>query len=428
MKLERAKKSDSFFQNKILILFSVGFLIMLFLDIRYLCANISSQMFSFKDFKGQWQICALALRGVDPYLQIDVANPAVPEIGSIPVGWGTSPWGMLLGNIVYPGFLNEATAFKWFIAASVIVLAATFAVVFIKLKKNSLSYAIMAIPVLLLPNYVLTSVLHGNAGFVFCAFTVLACLICDDLPIVSGVLLGFAMIKPQVAALVCLTLLLLKKFKVLIAAAAVDVAATLAACVMLKKAPWVLASEFLGADIGGDNSPYRGFMNILYVYFDLDENITMALSMIFGIIFTVIFVLLLKNKTEKESAAIPFYIFFIPCIITTMWSYSWLNDYYIMVPAGLVFLYELIYAAKTGTKIFSGFLLILTSFSSVIMTIISKFIVLLIRLNPVFGFLNANYINLIRFYYESILLLFLLIYIFSKFKEARINGKSEKLS
>lgn len=432
MQLLRSKNSDDLLKNKFFIFFSVGFIILffidLYLDVKGLIDFFSVKTIHFTDFTGQWKICALALRGVDPYLEINVADPAIPEIGSVPEGWGTSPWGILLGNFIYPGFLSESAAAKWFIAVFIIVLTAAGVTVFLKLKKRALSFAIIAIPVLLLPDNIIRSFISGNAGFILCAFTIMAIMLCDDFPIVSGVLIGLAMIKPQVAALACLVLLFMKKFKVLITGAIVDVAAALAVCVMVKKTPWALVSEFLGANIGGNNSPYRGYMNFLNIKFGMDENLTMALSMALGIVFTAAAFFFLRNKTSRESKELPFYIFFIPCLITTMWSYSWLNDYYIVVPAALVFLHELSYAEKAKTKILSGFLLLLSSFSYVIIILISKLLVVLIKLTPVFAFLNPSNVFSSRFYYESILLVFLIIYIFSKAREARSDGKSEKLS
>ena len=64
----------------------------------------------YQDFLGQWKLCAYALRGIDPYPLIGVETPAVKELGIIPAYWGTTPYGLLLGNLFYAGFLAMATA------------------------------------------------------------------------------------------------------------------------------------------------------------------------------------------------------------------------------------------------------------------------------------------------------------------------------
>lgn len=58
------------------------------------------------DFHGQWALCAYTLRGIDPYPIIGLTTPTLEDIGIIPAAWSTTPWGLILGNFFYPGFMT----------------------------------------------------------------------------------------------------------------------------------------------------------------------------------------------------------------------------------------------------------------------------------------------------------------------------------
>lgn len=291
--------------------------------------------FTFYDYKGQWRINAIAIRGVDPYTQISISNPSIVEIGAVPKGFGTSPWGFILGNLFYPGFLSLATAKIYFVCFSLAVLIYTSVMVYIKIKDNTfLKPFIFALFTIVQISF-WASLQSGNAGMLCCCFIIISCLINENHPYFAGLLLAFSMIKPQSALLVCITLLLYKKLLPLIVAAVVDLAAFIAACFMVKRTPICLLEEFLKSDIG-EGKQNCGIFNFLHSCFGLNSMITMLLSMAFCTVLTIILVLTFK---KYHSDLYPtWYVYFIPCVITTFWSYSWGNENFIhIIPCMICF-------------------------------------------------------------------------------------------
>ena len=74
------------------------------------------------------------------------------------------------------------------------------------------------------------SVHYGNAGGIICCLLMIAFLIGEKHPCIAGVLLGFAMMKPQISAIICLVYLFEKKFKTLFVAAGIVVAGWASTC------------------------------------------------------------------------------------------------------------------------------------------------------------------------------------------------------
>ena len=168
------------------------------------------------DLVGQRRLCAYVLRGVDPFPFIGTTPPPLlTDVGSIPQNFGTSPWGLVLGNIFYPAFLPIETAACYFFALSVIVLLATAFVVCKEAKQISARLTEVAIAMFILPAPFIISLYWGNAGSILCCLLLIGCVECDRRPILTGVLLSLAMIKPQTALPFCIWFLLERRWRIL---------------------------------------------------------------------------------------------------------------------------------------------------------------------------------------------------------------------
>ena len=69
---------------------------------------------SYYDILGQWCISAYALRGIDPYPLIGIDTPFLSDVGTIALGWNVIPWGILLNNLFYFGFIPYLDALVLF--------------------------------------------------------------------------------------------------------------------------------------------------------------------------------------------------------------------------------------------------------------------------------------------------------------------------
>ena len=310
----------------------------------------------YQDLLGQWKLCAYALRGIDPYPLIGVETPAVEELGIIPKYWGTTPYGLLLGNLFYAGFLEMSTvSFSpnaaleppeiYFIALNAIFLLVTTVIIFQTLKNlsNKLAWtsallAIFSFPLLIpLKN-------TGNASSIICCMLILIGFWHEKYPKLSGILLAFAMVKPQLALIFCVTLLLMRRFRILLIAAAIDIAAWLIVSFITQTSPLVLLTEFLATGAGGDKS-YAG---IFTLFTASDHHLAMGLSMLAGIIYVCI-----GHKLLSECK-ISVFKFFPACIALTFWCYSFYNEFYILILPVIVCVYVMIESKKIAIPFVSA--------------------------------------------------------------------------
>lgn len=258
----------------------------------------------FDDFNGQWRLCAYTLQSIDPYPIIGVEPAPVESIGPIPKGWGTSPWGLLLGNAFYFGFLPLPLAKIFFVALNLILLALTARAWYVATDRNAWALILFACPASLI-----ISTVTGNAGGLVCCLLLLCLLTCDRRPILTGVLLSLAMVKPQTALAFCVLFAFQRRFKVLLTAAMIDLGAWIGSARIVERTPVELLKEFFGANIGG-GSQFSGLFTLL-----CDSSSTaMMLSMAAGVAF--IWALRQKNWA--------------PCMASAFWSYTYFNEFYLL--------------------------------------------------------------------------------------------------
>ena len=280
---------------------------------------------AWQDFSTQWRICAYTLRGVNIYNLRDNVG-YIPEIGSIGSGFHAMPWGFLLANVFYGGFLPYHTAEIYFIAANVAAIIAVSCLLYAKTKTLSKEFGVMSFIVSLTSVNFSVALHEGNAGGIICAVLVIAWLICDEHPYLSGILIGLAMVKPQDAAIVCVALLLMKRFVPVLIAAVIDIAAWAAVSVILKRGMLELITEFLFHSDRVSSTPdaVNPFAGIFTLTTD-NFLLSVAASMIFGIIFVYVMYRYLPADMPEMFKIYP------PFMAMTFWCYSYVNDSYVLV-------------------------------------------------------------------------------------------------
>lgn len=284
------------------------------------------------DFYGQWALCAYTLHGIDPYPQIGVSPPLLPEVGTIPKDWGTSPWGLILGNLFYFGFLklDQAQAF-FYIVTGMSVLAVA---LWLFRKYWEVDRMVCGVWFAALSSvYILPPVWCANAGSVVCCLLLMAVFLCSARPYLAGVLLGCAMVKPQVALIFCFSFLFYRQWKVVATAALLDLAAYAAASFMADASMLDLMNQFLHAKIGGDYA-WAGLFTILF-------SSDLAMAMLFSMTSALVFVFVLQRRfLESGGMNINSYLAFCPAAIgSSFCGYSFYNEFYVLlIPAVACFL------------------------------------------------------------------------------------------
>jgi hypothetical protein len=305
---------------------------------------ISKSEIAFNDLIGQWQICAYTLRGIDPYPLIGESSAAINEIGAIPSYWGTSPWGLILGNIGYAGFLSLESAKIYFVVLNIVLLLIVSALVFKKMNKiTTKEYAIIS--VLITFSYIYHhSLFWGNIGNIISIMIIIAILYCNDNESISGVCLGIAMIKPQLALLVCLGFLIQKRFKPLVIAATMDIISWLIASIVTKTSMIELLIEFMQLRIG-DEYRHNGIADILKYFTQLNDNVLLLISMILGITYVVIMMSCVSKRKYDDKTL------FITVIASQFWCYSYGNDTFVTMIVAYLLIYMMYKSTDLRSKI-----------------------------------------------------------------------------
>lgn len=296
------------------------------------------------DFDGHHTICAYVLKGVNPFPLEGVQTPYIQELGTIPNGWATVPWGLVLENIFYTGFLSLRTSHLYFILLTFFTIVFLEYEIFKALKSESKQFRIEAM-LLTLTSYQFWVALHhnGNCGGIICCFIIIACLRSDKNPLFTGILLGIAMTKPQISALICVSFLLQKRWKAIAVAALLDIFAWIVSAMLTKTNPLTLLEEFFASNVGGGNQ-FNGILTLAGSLFP-NARLTMAFSMAIGIALVIAF------HFSLHKTPLPFFRFYPACIIATFWSYTFWNDNFIMLIPILTCLYVMLSANKFQEKL-----------------------------------------------------------------------------
>ena len=292
------------------------------------------------DFPQQWKFGAYTFRGIDIYT-LRGSNNFLPEIGNVGAGFHSIPWGLVMQNILYGGFLPYNTAVKYFIAVNILLLLVSSWILYEKVCAISKDLGIYAFIMSVLSVDFLIGLHAGNAGAAVCALMVMAWALRNDHEYISGICAGIAMIKPQIALIVCFAFLLHKNFKSLFTAAAVDIAGWIASALVLKKGFLELLYEFFSAS-ERQTGFYRGIFHLLFE----DYAIAIAMSMAAGIIFVILMYMYLPEDTPSLFKAYP------ACMSVTFWCYSYSTDCYILIIPAVICIWLMLHDTSRHKRLF----------------------------------------------------------------------------
>ncbi|MBR1579500.1 MAG: hypothetical protein IJ668_03270 [Selenomonadaceae bacterium] len=196
------------------------------------------------------------------------------DVGSIPQNFGTSPWGLVLGNIFYPAFLPVELAAYYLFALSAITLAVTAFIVFNETKKFSSRLGKLSIALFILPAPFIISLYWGNAGSILCCLLLICCVEC---------------------------------------------VAWLSASMLTATSPLTLLIEMLNANVGGGGQ----FTGVMMPFFQDEPSKAMMLSMAVGVVFIV---WLHRQSTQKNFLSM-----YPAAVAAVFWSYSMNNEHFLLI-------------------------------------------------------------------------------------------------
>ena len=266
------------------------------------------------DFATQYKVCSAALEGKNIYL--------LRGTEFLYAGFHASPWGCLLGNIFYGGFLPFDYAAIYFLTLSGIILLSTSYILYVKAREILPELKFFVLAGALTSNSFLGIAL-GNAGGMICGFIIIAWVLCDEHPIISGIFIAFAMVKPQTAVPFCIFLLFTKRFLPLLTGALIDLFAWAAVSFMTNTGIFTLLQNFLFLKASwGWGGIFTPILNNFMA--------AMSASMIFGIIFIYAICRLLPDNVPEFFKAYPAF------MAPIFWCYDTGNEFYALIIPALI--------------------------------------------------------------------------------------------
>lgn len=291
--------------------------------------------YSAYDINGHWKICTYALRGYDPFKLIG-QKAVLDSVGKIPTKFATVPWNCIFGGIFYGSFLSLEHARIYIWVLHFVIYIITVITLWRKYESRVDKKILFACALVILAQFsFMYSIHYGNAGGIICCLIIIAVCIMDEHPWLSGVCMGLAMMKPQIAAIVCVVFLLNRRWKPIILAAVIDITGWIVTAVHTGTGILELLSEMFSSGTASDKQ-YLGLLSIVQ-YVGVSRSWVILLNVLLGVVYTIGLWWYLKNKSNCGDNAV---ILYAPaCIASTFWIYKNGTDYLILALAAFFFVF-----------------------------------------------------------------------------------------
>lgn len=314
-------------------IFEVGCAFILTLSVANCIIHLYKYGMLFGDYRWIWIECLYTIKRID-IVEAIRDGIVIKEMGdlSLPPNSATLPWSRILGIVIHPGFLPKEWAFVY---GTILYAALAVVTIYCVARKmcqynvmDSRTTIIMTITIMLMSFYWTDAVLIMNNACVVVLLLILVAIECDRNEYVSGILMAFAMIKPQIALLFYITLLFKRKYKTIITSALIVCGAWIFYLFWVGGNPVTQIMDVIGLSQGerpADHIWY-GLMDIL-VRRGYSGTVSMICSMLLGIVLTIVLTIVVLNSRYAEN---PFVLYSIPAFFSTVWCYKSETDLLIL--------------------------------------------------------------------------------------------------
>lgn len=299
------------------------------------------------DFIGHWRMCKYTLMGIDPFPLIGAA-PAIEEVGEIPRGFSNAPWSLLLGGILYGVMLPLDAARIYVTLLHFAALAALSVVVYRKRDVWGLErFDVIAGMLLVMVHFsFMYSISCGNSGAILCIFLMISILVVDDHPWIAGVLVAFAMTKPQIAVPICGVMVLNRKFRTIALAAVISLVSWAGASALTGTAPLELLAEMGRYGVMSDKQ-YLGLLSPLR-FFGASPSVILVANVAIGVTFTVVLWWLIKRSACRFGIVMGY----VPaCAASVFWIYKNGTDFLILSICAFFFCLLFLHEERTPVRL-----------------------------------------------------------------------------
>lgn len=303
--------------------------------------NVVSRGMGIGDYLWVWKESLCTVRGIDVIFAIK--NHMIVDGIEMPGASATMPYARILANFIHPGFLSMNYAAKYGFFLYVFALLIMIFILYKKLSKElrvEKQYLILMVVLAVLSPWYWTDVfLSWNNGALFALFLVISVYIVDDYEYISGVLLAFAMIKPQIAALFYISFFLKRKYKVILVSIVILCLSWGIYLILMGGNPIIQMIDILKQSEG---------RNANFIWFGIFDPITKmgksgTIAIVYSMIFGIALVTLLSLGILKSTFSGDTLLYYsIPAVMSTIWCYKSTSDLVILVLPNIMLLYIII--------------------------------------------------------------------------------------
>lgn len=282
--------------------------------------------------------CAYALRGLDMSEAIKTGT----TLEGIPLEPASStwPWAKVLGIIVHGAFLDESSSCIYAVVLYATLICITCILICKKLLNDNITDVstvsrLQAIFLFLSSwYYVYLAVAFNNGSFV-CLAIIIAITIIDDRPVLSGIIMAFAMIKAQIAIPFFVVLLIRKKWKVIWTSVSIVVFSWVTCCILTSITPWKQIINLLTGQMGGSSADFLrfGMFDFILLFDNSKALLSMILSAITGLV--LLCFIELKYISDDLKQNYTYLSYYDAAIVSMLWMYTTKCDYLILTLVAL---------------------------------------------------------------------------------------------
>ncbi len=333
--METYSKQSKFIKDddrKRYVVFFGGLLVVVLLNVADIIYHKSWNL-DFSDLELYWQEFRVTLVGFDTglYFHLDKHIPGASGLPAIPI----FPWGRIIGNLLCPGFWPWRIA-KWYTFVLLVALCAFTCYLGMRLIQKHIDAPIRHgclasgfLLIYMMPFYWRDMIIFFNLGGVICFLLILMAFLVEKHPYVSAFLLAVSMIKPQNALPFVIILLLEKRWRMVILAAGIDIAAWMTCAFWTGVSPFQQVIYIL--ERSTEEEPYYFWFGLLDPLRNIgvSSNFAMAASMLVSIGILIVSYFAIKNHFEMQENTIAIYS--VAAVISTVWMYKSKSDFVIVI-------------------------------------------------------------------------------------------------
>lgn len=288
----------------------------------------------FSDFFLRWAESACLLHGIDPMEVVSGAAAPLPQIGPLPGYAGTVPWAYSMGWAANFALLPYPAALALELLLWAAVLGMTFWLVRRQLAQNAAGGRAWAFGWLVLGAcpYFADAFFYGNYGFVWALLIYAAMDRAKEQPVLAGLLLLPACMKPQLAGLFLLALLVQKSFVPVLIAGGGSLLFWLLSAFACQRGPLQMLLGFLGSATGEySNGNYFGMFTPWVNSGRMSRPAALVFSALCGLgILAACWLLLRRTGTDSPAARCA-----ATAIVSCFWFYGQRHDHAVLLLAAL---------------------------------------------------------------------------------------------